>query len=109
MSQKFDLNERLNEARERSVGVQMPVPLHERVDQLCDLLHDTGHRRPSKREMLSALVLAAPTDADELEAMLRAYHGAYVRDALVAESATGDVVEFPRRRSGPRSGRSPRG
>jgi hypothetical protein len=65
-----------------------------------------GFERPAKVKMTSALLLAAPTDAEHLDDLLRAYDRACVRDALVgAPSTDGTVVEFPTRRSGPRSSR----
>lgn len=102
MSPKFGVDERLDEVRQRGVGVEMPVPLHERVEQLCELTYEAGYARPSKRKILAALVLGAPTDAEELDRLVRAYDRARVRDALVSVKPEGSVVDFPRRRSGPR-------
>src|SRR4051794_9144892 len=99
---KFGLAERLDEAKQRGVGVDMAVPLHERLEQLCELVYAAGYARPSKKKMLSAIVLAAPIGADELDRVLRAYDRAKVADALVTPQREGDVVEFPSRRSGPR-------
>ncbi len=106
MSPKFDVGERLDEARERGVGVNMPVPLHERIDQLCELVYQAGLARPTKRKMLAALVLGSPTDANELDRLLRLYDQARVRDALATAAPEGTIVEFPRRASGPRPKRS---
>jgi hypothetical protein len=102
VSPKFDVNERLDESKQRGVGVDMAVPLHERIDQLCDLVYAAGHARPSKRKMLAALVLGSPTDANELDVLLRAYDRARVADALVTSTQQGNVVDLPQRRSGPR-------
>jgi hypothetical protein len=102
MSRTFDIEARLEEVQARTLGVDMPIPLHERIDQLCDAVYSAGHARPSKKKMLAALVLASPIDGQELDAMVRAYDGAHVRDALAIDGPAGDVVEFPNRRSGPR-------
>jgi hypothetical protein len=102
MSPDFDVGERLKEAKERGVGVDMPVPLHERLNELSDLVYDAGYERPSKKKMLASIVLAAPADAEELDRLLRAYDRARVSDALVTSKPEGAVVEFPHRRSGPR-------
>jgi hypothetical protein len=102
MSPKFDLEERLAEAKQRGVGVDMAVPLHERIEQLCELVYAAGSARPSKGKMFAALVLGSPTAPDELDGLLRAYDGARVRDALVTSKPDATVVEFPHRRSGPR-------
>lgn len=102
MSPQFDITERLDEAKERGVGVNMPVPLHERIDQLCELVYQAGFARPTKRKMLAAVVLGCASDAGELDRLLRQYDQARVGDALVTASPKGTVVEFPRRASGPR-------
>lgn len=106
MSPQFDINGRLDEAKERGVGVLMPVPLHERIDQLCELVYEAGFARPTKRKMLAALVLGAAVEADELDRLLRQYDKACVGDALVTATPEGTLVEFPRRASGPRPKRT---
>jgi hypothetical protein len=102
---KSQPDERLSESSQSSVGVQMPDALHERIEQLSEAVRDAGHRRPTKREMISALVLASPVDGDELAAVIQVFHRACVRDALVACDDTTDVIEFSRRRPGPRKRR----
>ncbi len=87
---------------QRSVGVDMSVPLHERLEELCELVHDGGYAWPSKKKMLAALVLGSTTSAEELDKLLRAYDRGRVGDALVTSKPEGSVVEFPHRRSGPR-------
>jgi hypothetical protein len=108
MSPSYDRNERLIEADPKPLGQRVPNPLHERIEELCDLIYEAGHARPAKVKMLSALILSAPTDPTILDEMLRAYDGAKVADALVAtEKAEGNLIQFPERKSGPRAvGRS---
>jgi hypothetical protein len=99
----FDVNERLIESRRRGIGAELAVPLHERVDMLCDLVCDAGFERPSKGKMISAIILGAPEDAGELDRLLRAYDRAVVRDAIVGtDTIEGTVVSLPKRVSGPR-------
>jgi hypothetical protein len=73
-----------------------------RLDEvLTGALRHAGHGRISRREILGALVAAAPEDPDALYQLLRSY-----RQATVGEltGGTGDVVELiPRRRGRPRS------
>jgi hypothetical protein len=103
MSARFDPGERLKEAKSRGLGQEIPIPLHERVEALCDCVYDAGFERPAKVKMIAALLLGATTDSTELDRLLREYDRACVRDALVdASLAEGNVVEFPTRRSGPR-------
>lgn len=103
MPLNFDRNARLSEVKGRSLGTDMPVPLHERIDELCDLVYKAGRERPSKKKMLAALVLGATTDTEALDELLRAYERAKVQDALVAPQEDAEIVAFPERRSGPRA------
>ena len=102
MSIKCNKNDFLDGTRERGVGVGMPIPLHERIDELCDVMRKAGYARPSKKKMLSALVLGSPTGAAQLDALVRTYDAARVKDAVVVAKAKGNVIEFPTRSSGPR-------
>lgn len=104
MSPNYDPDQRLTEADPKPLGQRIPNPLHERVDELCDAVYRAGNARPTKVRMLAALILAAPTDAETLDDLLRAFDGATVGDALVAtDRAVGNVIQFPERKSGPRS------
>jgi hypothetical protein len=107
MPTSFRPNDRLVEANPMPLGQRVPEPLHERVEQLCELAYDAGEpRRPTKQQMVGALLLAAPTDADELVELLRRYGRATVADALLEiETQPGSVIELPKRKSGPRSAR----
>src|SRR5690349_2828418 len=101
--EKFNTDERLREARTRVLGQAVPVPLHERIEALCDAVYEDGHERPTKLKMLSALILAAPTNPATLDELLRDYDRASVGDALVGEEKVSDnVVKFPKRKPGPR-------
>lgn len=89
------------------LGQRVPEPLHQRIEELCDLVYEAGEpQRPTKQQMVAALLLGAPTKADELVELIRRYGRATVADALVvAEARVGTVVELPKRKSGPRSAR----
>lgn len=104
MTPPFRRDDRLVTANPQPLGQRVPEPLHTRVEQLCDRAHAAGElRRPTTMEMVAAILLAASTDPQELRQMLHQYGAATVADALVEE--TGDdenVVELPRRKSGPR-------
>jgi hypothetical protein len=85
------------------MGQRVPNPLHERIEELCDVVYAAKHGRPTKMRMLAALILGAPTDAAVLLRMLREYDGATVADCpAIPERAKGEVVEYPERKSGPR-------
>lgn len=96
--------DRLIEAESKALGQRVPEPLQRRLIELCDAVYEAGEpRRPTKAELLGALILAAPEDPDEIVELLRAYGRATVRDALVARPDEGAVIAFARRRPGPRS------
>src|SRR4051812_25033323 len=91
----------------KPLGQRVPEPLHERIEQLCDLVYDAGEsHRPSKMEMLAAVLLGAPTEPDQLVDLVRRYGRATVKDAMVQPSVgSGEVIELPTRKSGPRGPR----
>jgi hypothetical protein len=108
MSQdRFKASDRLLEASPKPLGQRVPEPLHVRLLDLCDLVYASGEtRRPTKAEILGAMILAAPEDPAALVAMLNAYGRADVGSALVGSRKGADVVRFERRLPGPRRGRS---
>jgi hypothetical protein len=109
MSREIRPQARLVDQDFKPLGQRVPAPLHERIEQLCEIAYAAGERqRPSKMEMLAALLLATPTDGQELRRLLQQYGEATVGDALPWSAADeGDVIELPSRGPGPRSGRRP--
>jgi hypothetical protein len=103
MSLKYDAELRLTEADPKPMGQRVPNPLHERIEELCDLVYAKKYGRPTKMRMLAALLLGAPTDATVLQEMLLAYDAATVAECpAIPERGKGEVVEYPERKSGPR-------
>src|SRR5712691_12956319 len=102
-SRSFDPSARLAGQRECNLGVLVPVPVSERVETLTELLYQEGHGRVPRKELVAAILIAAPTDAAQLAEFLQSYRTARVRDALVGEPESGNVVRFPRRPPGPRA------
>src|SRR4051794_10290951 len=105
MSPAFRPRDRLLDANPKSLGQRVPEPLHERIEQLCERVYQAGERsRPSKMEMVGALLFGSSTDAEELRKLLRRYGEATVADALVEDAGNDQkVINLPRRKSGPRS------
>lgn len=104
---RFKATDRLIEASPKPLGQRVPEPLHVRLLDLCDLVYESGEtRRPTKAEMLGALILAAPDNPTTLVEMLNAYGRADVGQALVGPRRGADVVRFEPRVPGPRRGRS---
>jgi hypothetical protein len=107
MSPTYSIDQRLTEADPTTLGQRVPKPLHERVEELCDLLYGAKYARPSKAKLLAALVFDAPTDVKALNRIVRRYERASVGDALVSDRRVKEGrVKLPVRKSGPRSARS---
>jgi hypothetical protein len=96
--------DRLIEAETKALGQRIPEPLQHRLIELCDAVYEAGQpHRPTKADMLAALILAAPDDPESLIEVLQRYGRARVSDALVTRSdGDGDVIAFAPRTSGPR-------
>lgn len=99
----FSLSGRLAEQRECNLGVLVPIPVSERVETLAELLYQEGHGRVPRKELVAAVLNAAPEDPVELAKLLQNYRTARVRDALIEQPESGNVVRFPRRPPGPRA------
>ena len=104
---RLDLGEKLIEAEETNAAIDWPVALHHRVDQLVSLAVSEGERT-TRKELVAALVLAAPESGEELSLLLRTYRKAVARDALMNLDQGENVVELRRLGPGPRVRRTPR-
>jgi hypothetical protein len=102
---RLSVNDRLIEAEAKSLGQRIPEPLHRRLIELCDRVYDAGQpQRPTKADMLAALILAAPACAENLIELLNTYGRARVGDAILDRDEHADVIDFARRTPGPRRG-----
>lgn len=102
---RFRASDRLIEAEPKALGQRVPEPLHRRLIELCDAVYEGGEpHRPTKADMLAALIFAAPEDPTKLVEILQRYGKARVGDAVLTRSDNGDVIEFAPRTSGPRRG-----
>ena len=95
---KLDPTERLDQASGPALGTRVHEVLHARVDDLADLVLEAGFRRPTKRELLSALILGAAPDPEELNRLVVEFQGATVADARLGEP--GNVIEIKDRKVG---------
>ena len=81
----------LTEAPPRQLGVSVPSPLYERVDELITLVRPEG-QIPSRAEMVAALLYGAPEKADELADMLVDFKKAKARDAAIKSEGESGVL-----------------
>jgi hypothetical protein len=82
-------------------SVLWPAPIDLRLNDLVDDATRVGERL-SKADALAALVLAAPTDPEELGQLVRKYRSARARDAVPQAVRSGVISVAPRQ-----SGRRP--
>ena len=90
---------------DRNIGLVLPAPISDRVDELVALAESAGDRT-NRRELIAALILVAAARGDELAKALRQYRRSTVRDALVVRKKLSGPVQFSTHRPGPRPRRS---
>jgi hypothetical protein len=97
------MSARLKKCPDVAAGIRWPFPLEERLKQLVSKVEDQAGENTTKTEVVSALILAAPEDGDELAGLLRRYRLASVGDAMVGGSDDGilpNIIEFQRGKVG---------
>ena len=101
-------NARLDECPLQQVNLGLPSPLNQRLNALVDMLYE---ERTTKRELVGALILAAPEDPTQLSSMIHSYRRARACDAGLSVSNAGGsqvkVLALHRGKPGPRSRRKP--
>jgi hypothetical protein len=91
---------RLTSCDEQAITIGLPGPLNERLDRLVELADAEG-ARTNRKELVAALVLAAPESAAELASAVIGYRKAKARDAAVSGDLAA-VLQFRRHQPGPR-------
>lgn len=101
---RVSLGELLSRSRDKQAAFRWPLALDKRLDELVTRAEEAGERT-NRRELLSALVLAADMSGEELGAILRQYRTCDVRAALLGISGdeASNVVELRRHPPGPRT------
>ena len=92
---------------ERSVGLALPFPLSDRLDGLVDIVASAGGLT-SRKELLAALILAAPPDGDILIELVSAVRQAKANDALFGAACGLSFLTFDEQPPGPRPRRGRR-
>jgi hypothetical protein len=106
MNDQIELSERLVRGRHKALGQSVPESLHRRLERQCELAYEAGEpQQPSKMVMLAAILAESTLDPSELRRMLATYGEATNADALPWLDRGADIVEFPARHPGPRTGR----
>jgi hypothetical protein len=93
----------LRDCPKQQVSISWPTPIDRRLDELVGLARDAA-RDTNRRELIAALVLAAPTDPTKLDEIVKRYRLAVALDALVRPEVVedGNVLVLPKHRPGPR-------
>jgi hypothetical protein len=94
------------ESEDRPVNFTWPWAIDQRLDMLVDRV--ARAQKTNRKELIAALVLAAPDDGKMLKEIIETYRDAVVREALpTSEPGEGDnVIVLEAHRPGPRTGRS---
>jgi hypothetical protein len=91
----------LTSSPEFRIGVGVPAPLTGRLDGLVELADEEG-AKTSRKELLGALLLAAPTDGKRLAGLVRDYRMANVAEAVIPDQPEARFLEPDRPAPGPR-------
>jgi len=65
---------------EKRIGIALPAPISERLDDLVEVVEASGERT-NRKEVLASLILAAPTAGTEISALVRTYRQTAARGA----------------------------
>jgi hypothetical protein len=93
-------DKRLVDCPESTIGLSLPSPLSERLDQLVRLAEDAGERT-TRKEIVASLILCAPTDGPALSERIRQLRAAVVHEAIAPDES--GLVRLARHGPGPRS------
>lgn len=91
----------LPECPEKRIGLSLPAPISERLDDLVTLAEQTGERT-NRKELIASLILAASTTGEEVAALLRNYRQAKARDARPGGATAEATIVIRSHRPGPR-------
>jgi hypothetical protein len=98
---RLDRASPLHASATKGASVTWPLPLDAHVDYLVDLV-ESAHERTTRRELVAAIVFAAPRDGRQLSKLLKSYRAATVADVTLAADVGGDIAVYRTHRPGPR-------
>lgn len=98
---QIDPSRLLQDTEERPIGISLPVPLSKRLDLLVERAERAG-ARAYRKDILAALILAAPEDPEELLDLFSRYRRATAAEASFAGEPRSTVLRHQRRKPGRR-------
>ena len=98
---------RLVHCEQQATSLAFVAPINERLDQLVERADEEG-ARTTRKELLAALILAAPEEGATLRDAVLSYRTSRARDAAVGGDPA-RVLELRRHRPGPRGRRATAG
>jgi hypothetical protein len=97
-------NSRLKSCPEWPAGIDWPIPIDQRLDELCELADEAG-ADTTRKELVAALLLASPTTPMKLKSLIDKYRVAEARRAAIVESDEDRVLHIRERKPGRKSKR----
>lgn len=95
--------ERVSRSRDKkNAAIQWPRAIDARLDQLHALASNAGERT-TRAELAAALICAAEAQGQALRDVLTSYRLKTNLDVLIDTPTSGDVVQLPLHRPGPRT------
>ena len=95
----------LRDCPEGNVGLALVRPISDRLDELVTLTEKSGDRT-SRKELIAALILAAPPDGHSLAKVLKQYRLASAGDSRLGDVSQGEIRAASPMRPGPRPRRN---
>lgn len=106
MAQRISADALLPQCPEKSVGLALPAPISDRLDELVRLAEAAGERT-TRKELVASLILAAPSSGEDVSVLLRTYRRSKARAARIAGSPETETIAVRSYGPGPRPRRRP--
>jgi hypothetical protein len=91
----------LSACPEMSVGLALPAPISDRLDELVRLAEQAGNRT-NRKELMASLILAAPIGGEQVSELVSVFRRAIARDARLDGHANDATVPIRSHGPGPR-------
>lgn len=98
----LDADALVTDCPDTQIGARWPWPVHQRLDGLFAVAKRAG-ARPSRAELIAAIVCAFPAEPEALRDALTTYRTSTVGAVALREPEQGNVVRIDRRRPGRRT------